>query len=427
MGTITLSDKQQRRADILTRVTGGSLPAEQAAQLLHVSERHLRRILGKFNSEGLSSVVHGNIGRAPANKTVLCVRDKLKELAGEQGKYHDFNTCHLNELLVECESITMGRSTLDRLLKEAGVRKRKRTRPRRVYKRRDRRAREGEMQVIDACQHDWLEGRDSRYPKFSLIGAVDDATGSITHLRFWKSECMAGYLNLARDVTTTFGIPMSFYHDRHTILCSPKERTIEDELAGRLPMSQFQQVLSLLGAEPIQALSPQAKGKIEQMWKTLQDRLVKEMRLAAINTLEEANAFLPKFVERFNTRFSCAALDPEPAWVKPEADLDLAYYFAARNERLVKADHTLTYSRRLLMVQRKRGEPSLSAKKVNVHITPEGELFVYLGKQRLAFKELKEPLPKQEPAPKPKTEVSQEEKKQSRRKQMAYLHTGAGA
>ncbi len=117
------------------------------------------------------------------------------------------------------------------------------------------------MQVIDACLHDWLEGRDPRYPKRSLMGDIDDATGGIKHLRFWQSECLAGYLTLAREVTTTWGIPMSFYHDRHTILRSPKEPTIEDELACRPPTSQFEQVLSLLGAERTGPFRPRPKAK----------------------------------------------------------------------------------------------------------------------------------------------------------------------
>src|SRR5258708_38707675 len=133
MGTITLSDKQQRNAEILSRAASGSLPKEQAAQLLHVSDRQVRRLVAEFRARGLPSVAHGNTGRAPANKTQTLVHEKLAELAGKDGKYHDFNTCHLKDLLGEHEGITIGRPTLDRLLKEAGVRKRKRGRARRVF------------------------------------------------------------------------------------------------------------------------------------------------------------------------------------------------------------------------------------------------------------------------------------------------------
>src|SRR2546421_7629260 len=127
-------------------------------------------------------------------------------------------------------------------------------------------AREGEMLLTDASPHDWLEGRDPRYKSICLLGAMDDSTSGLKHLRFWPTECQAGYITMAREVANTFGIPMSFYHDRHTILTSPKEQTIDDELARRQPMSQFQAILAELGVESIKAFTPQAKGRIERLW-----------------------------------------------------------------------------------------------------------------------------------------------------------------
>lgn len=386
MGTITLSDKQQRRAEILARLKAGGLSTEQASMLLGVTARQVRRQLVRYKAEGLSSLVHGNTGRVPANKTSESILKKLVELAGStettKGPYHDWNTCHLQEVLGEREGIAIGRSTLDRLLCQEGVRKRRTSGRRRVFGWRERCGRSGEMLLTDASLHDWLEGRDARFGKFALLGAIDDANGHLVHLRFWPTECQAGYITMAREVSVAHGIAMSFYHDRHTILCSPKEQTIEDELAGREPMSQFQAILALLGAEPIKAMTPQAKGRIERLWRTLQDRLIKEMRLAGITTLEEANAFLPAFIARYNARFGQAARDPEPAWVLAPG-LDLPYYFAAKEERTVRADHTLSFMGKTLEIQRQRGERSLAGTRVMVHITPEGERFVYAGKERL--------------------------------------------
>ena len=242
MGTITLSSKQQRRATILTKLAAQELDRQQAADLLGITQRQVRRALARFLTEGPASLVHGNSGRTPHNKTQDAVRSKLVELTNttkeRQGLYHDFNTCHLQELLAEREDIRLGRSTLDRLLKEAGTRKRKRGRPRNGFKRRDRMPQEGQMLLTDASTHDWLERRDPCRTRLCLHGAVDDATGKVVHLRFWATECQAGYITLAREIATNpdYGIPMSFYHDRHTILCSPKEQTIDDELAGREPM-----------------------------------------------------------------------------------------------------------------------------------------------------------------------------------------------
>src|SRR5690348_13253067 len=137
MGTITLSERQQRRAEILSKASAGALTTQQVASLLHVTDRQVRRLLSRYRSQGLASTVHGNTGRSPANRTVQDIRQRLTELAGKAGKYHDFNTCHLQEMLAEREDIQIGRSTLDRLLIETGVRKRKRSRPRRVFRHRD--------------------------------------------------------------------------------------------------------------------------------------------------------------------------------------------------------------------------------------------------------------------------------------------------
>lgn len=438
MGTITLSEKQQRRAEVLRRAASGSISIEQAACLLGVTGRQVRRLVARFQDEGLPSVVHGNTGRAPANRTLDAVRARVAELAGKDGKYCDFNTCHMQELLAEHDDVQIGRSTLDRLLVQGGVRKRKRSRPRRVFHRRERVGKEGEMLLTDGSPHDWLEGRDARYRRLCLLGAVDDATSKIVHLRFWPTECQAGYITMAREVTQAFGIPMSFYHDRHTILVSPLGPTIEDELAGREPMSQFQAILSQLGAEGIRALTPQAKGRIERMWKTLQDRLRKEMRLAGVKTIEEANAFLPTYIERYNARFGVEAREQETAWVQPDSGVDLPYLFAAKEERTVRADHTLAWRGKTLLIQRKQGQRSLAGVRVHVHTTPEGECFVYHAKERLTFKQIIE-RPKSpavvraaKPAgPKPaltseQAELEQQQLRSARRKQMHFVHQGAG-
>lgn len=419
MGTITLSEKQQRRAEILSRLASGALSTAEAAEYLGRTERQVRRLRERYRSLGLSSVVHGNQGRTPQNKTDPGAVSRIETLAGKEGPYHGFNTCHLQELLEEREDIRIGRSTLDRILVEAGARKRSRSRPRRVYLRRERRSRAGELLLIDGSPHAWLERRG---PKMSLMAAIDDATSDVVHLRFWPTECLAGYLHLVEQVVTTFGVPESFYHDKHTILVSPKEPTREEELAGKEPRSQFQETLTRLGIEGIKAHSPQAKGRIERLFRTLQDRLLNEMRLAHITTIEEANAFLPAFLQRFNIRFHREPKEPDPAWVVPTEPLDLPYYFAAIQTRHVKVDHTLSWQGRTLQIQRKRGEPSLAGTRVAVHIDTRGECHLYRDKERLTYTELKN-----RPAPPPPTQAQKksrtpEEVRAARRRKMAAMH-----
>jgi transposase len=406
METITLSSKQQKRAKVLSSLCDGGISSDNAAELMGLSKRQTRRLKARFKKEQFQAVVHGNQGRSPLNRTKEDVIEKIVRLCGEGGKYHDFNACHLQELLRENEEITIGRSTLDRLLKKLGLRKGRRVRQA-IRKRRERKEAEGMMLQIDGSPHDWLEGRA---PKMSLMGAVDDATGKIIYARFHESEGQAGYLLLLRETVRQYGIPMSIYHDRHTILVSPKEPTIQDQLAGKKPMSQVQRVMEELGIEAIRARSAQGKGRVERLWGTLQDRLRKEMRLAGISTLEEANAFLPGFIERYNDRFAVAPACEPAVWVPLDEQADLVYLFSAREQRTVRRDHTVQWQGQLLQVlcgRTAKGQTSgahspggaagtgirrgsMAGEVVHVHTTPEAEVYLYSGKKRLEYRVVEE-------------------------------------
>jgi transposase len=404
MKTVTLNPKQQREVDILTRLEAGALDSSSAAMLLGVSPRQVRRLRARFRQEGFEAVIHGNAGRSPAHRTDPALRERILALAGPEGKYHDLNVSHLKELLEQQEQIGIGRSTLDRLLKQAGLRRSGKS-PGPVHRRkRLRRPAEGMLLQIDGSPFDWLEGRG---PKASLVGAIDDATGKVVFLTFRPTEDQVGYLLLLRTVARDYGLPMSIYHDRHTILRSPKEPTIEEELAGRSPMSQIQRVMSELGIESIPAYSPQAKGRIERLWGTLQDRLTKELRLAGITTTEAANAFLPGFMERYNARFARAPQDPLVAWVTLPADLDLNYYFAVRETRKVRADHCISFSGRTLQLLPGPRDPSLVGESIAVHVVPEGDVYLYHGKRPVPYRhvpipEAALPMPPREAARPPK-------------------------
>jgi transposase len=418
MRIVTLNAEQQREVELLTRLEAGVLDVGTAGELLGVSARQVRRLRACFRQDGMAAVVHGNGGRPPANRTDPAVVERILALAGPTGKYHDLNVCHLQELLEQAEQITIGRSTLDRLLKAAGLRKPAQTGPPVHRRRRERRSAEGMLLQIDGSPFDWLEGRG---PKASLIGAIDDATGKIVFLGFRPSEDQVGYLLLLRSVAQHYGLPMGIYHDRHTILRSPKQPTLEEQLAGQTPMSQLQRVMAELGIESIAAHSPQAKGRIERLWGTLQDRLTKELRLAGTTTLEQANAFLPGFSERFNTRFAKAPQDPQSAWVPLPADLDTSYYFAIRETRMVRADHCISFAGQLLQLLPAPKEPSLVAQRVSVHVVPEGDIYLYHGKRQLTYQPVAAP---QASSPQPSAEKPPPKlppEPQAKAKQRAWL------
>jgi len=398
-----LNKEQQRRAGVLARLSSGSLGKQDAEKLLGVSRRQVNRLLRGYESEGLASVVHGNTGRTPANKMRADTLSTIMSLADEGGKYHDFNTCHLHDLLTEYEGISIGRSTLDRMLRQKGVVKPARQKRVQRRSRRDRASKEGMLLQIDGSPHDWLCDRG---PRITLIGAIDDATGRIIAAVFRPTEDLVGYLLLTRSIATLRGLPESFYHDRHTILRSPKEATIEDELAGREPMSQLQRVMHELGIVSIAACSPQAKGRIERLWKTLQDRLIREMTLADVSSIEDANAFLPEFIVRFNRRFGREPQDPESAWVELEVDTDLDYYFATSETRVVRQDHTISWYGKAYQILPDEECMLIAGKRVDVRVTPEGCTSLYIGRHRLAHKEVETSGPAQKavrPRKQPKT------------------------
>ena len=424
MGTIILNDPQQRRVRILERLIANTLTVADAAKLLGRSQRQVLRMKRAYQQKGMAAVVHANTGREPANRTNAAIREQLRELAGPLGVYKAYNTCHLAEVLARDQDLTLGRSTLDRLLLAEGLRKRKRPGEQVVRKRRKRRAAEGTMLQIDGSPFAWL---GAQQPLLCLLGAIDDATSKIAGLLFRPTEDQAGYLLLLRGVAVTHGLPESVYHDKHTILRSPKEPTLEEELAGKPPRSQIGRVLDLLGIESITAHSPQAKGRIERLWSTLQDRLTKELATRGVTSLEEANAFLPQFIARFNATFAREPADKQNAWIALEPAMDLDYYFSTSDLRTVKADHTLSFCNQTLQLLPQKRGPSLAGQQVEVHQLPDATIRVYHKRVAIAHKKLVAAPAKTAAASKPKPAAAVETavKQGNRRRQMAYLHTSA--
>ena len=378
-----MNEKQRRRCEIVTRLIANKISSSEASELLGRSSRQVRRIRQRYEADGLETVVHGNQGRPSPRRTKASIIEQLKELAGPAGRYHDFNVSHLADLLARDEGIKIPRSTLSRLLIAHHIRQPRRTKMAVKRMQRERKSAEGMMLQTDASPHDWLEGRG---PEMDLLGAIDDATGKVVYAHFRPSEDQIGYLLMLRSVALTHGLPHILYHDRHTILRSPKQATIEDELAGRKPQSQIQRIMEQLGITSIPALSPQAKGRIERLWQTFQDRLRKEMRLAGIDSLEQANTFLETFIPAYNQRFAKPPRDPQTAWRPLHPELDLDRLFSTAAERKVKADHTISYRGQTLQILRTKHQPCLVACKVAVHVTPESKLHLYHQDTKLAHR-----------------------------------------
>ncbi len=372
-GMVTLNQKEQRRVMVLNEVEKGAMTGRQAAEVMGISLRHMRRLLAAYRKEGVIALAHGNRGRKPANAIEEELKQQVLELAST--RYSGFNHQHFTELLAEREDIFLSRSTVRHILLGSGMRSPRKRRAPKHRSRRERYSREGMLLQVDGSPHDWLEGRG---PYMSLVGAIDDATGKVPYALFREQEDTKGYFILLREIVGRYGIPLALYHDRHSIFeVLPGEReTIPEQLAGKARLTQFGRLMAELGITSIPALSPQAKGRIERLWGTFQDRLVSELRLAGVSTLEEANRFLEGFLPRYNARFAVVPGQAGMAYRKTEG-LDLTAVFCLKHERVVGADNVVRSGGRRLQVLPSRDRLSYARCSVEVHETMDGSLRIY--------------------------------------------------
>jgi transposase len=373
--TITMTAREQRRAWVLTKVLKGERSMAEAAETLGLSERQLWRLRTAFERDGPAGLVHGNRGRASSRRLDADLRERVAGLARE--RYADVNDCHLAELLAEREGLVISRQSLQRILRGAGVPAKRRHRRARHRSRRERMAAEGTLLQLDGSRHAWLEDRG---PWLTLLGAIDDATGKVVGALFREQEDAVGYLELLRNIVTAHGLPAAIYRDRHGIFEAPAERA-EDGRDRGLP-SQVGRALVELGIRSIAAHSPQAKGRIERLWGTFQDRLVVEMRLAGISNRVAANEFLPAYLARHNERFAVPALDEQTDWLALPRHINLERVLVLKYRRRVAKDHTIRLDGRVLQLPRARY--AYSGKTVEVHLRLDGALVAFDGRRQLA-------------------------------------------
>jgi transposase len=377
--TITMTISDQRRAWVLTKLLAGELTVRQVAAFLGLSERSVFRLRARFAAEGVGALVHGNRGRASTRRVDEAVRAAVVELA--RTRYDGANDCHLTELLAEREGIVLGRVTVRRILRAAGLASPRRRRPPRHRRRRERMAQAGLLLQLDGSRHDWLEGRG---PQLTLLGAVDDATGAIVGATFRDEEDAAGYLELLGSVIRRHGLPGAIYRDRHGAFESHDPRPVAElRLADSRGPTQLGRALAELGIGSIAAASPQAKGRVERTWGTCQDRLVLELRLAGATDRASANRVLARFLPRFNRRFAVPAADPEPAWRPLPAGLELDRVLAFRYRRVVANDHTVRVGGIVLDLPAAPGGRGYAGRTVEVSLRLDGRLVVADGDRRL--------------------------------------------
>lgn len=336
-----MSKDDARKMTIIEELLSGRFTNAQAAQLLDLSIRQVQRLKSVANANGITSVLHKNRGRKPANTlhpqtAEAIIQTYNTELSG-------YNFCHTTDVLAEEKGVFVSVSTVSRLLTAHGIRSPKAKRRPKRHRSRDAREREGEMAQMDASKFDWL----SNGSYLHLHGAIDDATGRILGLHFAKEETFEGYCEIMFQMNRYGHLPREIYTDARTVFVYDskvkKKLTLEQELAGqteRLP--QFARALKELNILLIIARSAQAKGGIERLWGTLQDRLAKDLQRHNISSVEDANSFLNNYIPYYNRKFAVIAAKPEKVYLPAYDEAILELILAKQETR--KLDSGLSFS-----------------------------------------------------------------------------------
>lgn len=366
MGWVVMSERELNRIEVLSQVTRGAMTAVTAASVLGLSRRQVHRLLKDFLAEGPGAIRHKSRGRRSNNRIDPAVREFAVLLVREN--YIDFGPTFAAEKLAEDHDLKVSRETLRKWMQDAGLwlsRKQRRT----FHQPRLRRECMGELVQIDGSDHRWFEDRG---PACTPLVFIDDATSMLMQLRFVKSESTFSYFETLAQYLQAHGRPVAFYSDKHTVF-----RVAQQGAKSGHGMTQLGRAMNELNIEILCANSSQAKGRVERANRTLQDRLVKEMRLAGISDPENGNAFLPGFMERYNARFAKVPRRSDNLHralnVEPDRMRDILCH---RDERYVGAQLTFSYDRKRIMLALSDLTRGLVGKYVDTYEFSDGRLEV---------------------------------------------------
>lgn len=373
---IKMSQKELSRVEAIGQILKKLLKQRIAANMLKISERQIRRIVRRFKDEGMKGLAHRSRGRVSNRAYSKELKEKVIGLYRE--KFQDFGPVLAAEKLEDLHEIKTNDETLRRWLLASGDwSKRRKGREHREW--RARKEHFGEMIQMDGSHHDWFEGRRE---KCVLMGYIDDAT-NYTYVRFYEYEGTIPAIDSLRRYCQRNGVPVSIYIDRHSTYKSTAKPQIEDLLNNRNPLSEFERVAKELGVNVIHANSPQAKGRIERLFNTLQDRLVKEMRLAGIKTIDEANKFLPKYLAAHNRRFAHIPKNNLNMHKPVPSTWTLDRIFCIKSERVLKNDFTVAYNNNVYQILDKA-----NTKTVIVEEQLKGRIIMTSNNRILKFKQI---------------------------------------
>jgi predicted DNA-binding protein (UPF0251 family) len=382
---ITMSKRELERYPVIERSLKREITQAKAGELLELSERHIRRLVKRARLKGVRGLVHGNRGRPSPRKMSVEVEERIASIIGE--RYPDFTPLHAAEKLWERHKIGVSREKVRLIMVAKGLWKRRRRR-KEDHVWRERKPHPGEMVQLDGSHHAWLEERG---PKLVLMGYVDDATGRFFGC-FYDHEGVYPAMDSLRRYIERYGLPQALYLDKHSTYKTTRQPATDELLREEQAQTQFERALSELGIKVIHAHSPQAKGRIERAFGTLQNRLVKEMRLAGVSTCEEANRFLDGYLRIHNRRFMKEPLRPQDLHRPVPKSLSLDDIFCLQGIRTVNNGYIIKWTNRTFVLTR----PSLTLRRQKVVVREwfEGRLSIRFKGKDLEYKEVDTVRPK---------------------------------
>lgn len=378
MDIMTFSQQQIARHQLIERLIRRAITEQEAADLLGKSVRQVRRMKQRVLISGIAGLTHGNRGKHPWNKLDTQTVDRIVSLYTT--KYQGFNCLHFRDMLEEHEGIRVKRESL-RLLFLAHDFPRKRRRPSRRFERRERKPQRGMLIQQDTSFHDWFSTGTS----CALVAAIDDATSEVVFTRFFPKDGTLPNMEAMKTVTETYGIATAFYVDRAAHFTTTRHESIHVQLTGIYDETQIARSLKDIGSTLILALSPQAKGRVERLFETLQDRLIKELALAGIKTIADGNQFLDSWIPMFNRRFMVQPANRTSAYRPVPNHLRLALIFSVQEERIVRADNTFSFEGKTYLVSAAKSRTSFAKTTITVHRLITGDIRLFYKGQELAY------------------------------------------
>lgn len=376
-----MSQNEVKRGQILDLLIEDKIDQQEAARRLGITTRQVRRLTRRYREEGLTGLISKKRGRASNRRLDEAFLARAVKFIGAH--YSDFGPTLACEKLAELHEVKLSVETTRQLMIKAGHWRPKKGGPICAHPMRERRARFGEMIQIDGSPHDWFEGRGEYC---TLLVFIDDATGRLTQLHFAPTETTLGYMRVLHDHILAHGVPVALYSDKHSIFrINAKEADPEAE-------TQFSRAARELGIECIHAHSPQAKGRVERANQTLQDRLVKEMRLAGINNMDEANTWLPGYIEDFNRRFAVAPQDPSDAHLAyAGTPASLMRTLSVQVTKTLSKNLSCQHENQLLQVETTGSGLGLRGAKITIHEHFDGSLELLWRKRKLNYGVMSKP------------------------------------